>query len=229
MFDFDVNNYLNGIKIKVFGVEYDDTLPLQLKRNQFENNAIHKYNVYDYYVDTSGIYVIYKEPCYNMFSKDEETTSIYFNIKKFNYYMDNYEELILPDNVNLDDVVIPFETSFNQHKFKLYTDVLKYLMLNKDKKKTHGEIEKYTLPLTVIQPNMTDIFNVYEMKVSDEPDAFFKGITIAIKFGGRKLEQKYALNSPTRFKLFDKEYPCTSSGLKILYDAFFLEQRFTLV
>lgn len=143
--------------------------------------------------------------------------------------MDNYEKLILPDNVNLDDVVIPFETTFNQAKFKLYTDVLKYLMLNKDKKKTYGEIEKYTLPITVIQPNMTDIFNVYEMKVSDDPSALFKGITIAIKFGGRKLEQKYVLNSPTKFKLFDKEYPCTSSGLKILYDAFFLEQRFTLV
>lgn len=229
MFDFDVNNYLNGIKIKIYGIEDDDTLSLQLKCNHFGGNDIHKYNVYDYYVDTSGIYVIYKEPCYNMFSKDEETTSTYFNIKKFNYYMDNYKELILPDNVNLDDVVIPFETTFNQHKFKLYTNVLKYLMLNKDKKKTHGEIEKYTLPLTVIQPNMTDIFNVYEMKITDDPDAFFNGITIAIKFGGRKLEQQYALNSPTRFKLFDNEYPCTSSGLKILYDAFFLEQRFTLV
>lgn len=229
MFDFDVNNYLDGIKIKIIGIEYDDTISLQLKSNRFGANVIHKYNVYDYYVDTSGIYIFYKEPCYNMFSNDEETTSTYLNVKKFGFYVDNYEELILPDNVNLDDVVIPFDTTFNQTKFKLYTDVLKYLILNKDKKKTHGEIEKYTLPLTVIQPNMTDRFNVCEMKVSDEPDALFKGITIAIKIGGRKLEQKYVLNSPTRFKLFDKEYPCTSSGLKILYDAFFLEQRFTLV
>ena len=61
MFDFDVNNYLNGIKIKVFGIEYDDTLSLQLKCNKFDGDTIHKYNVYDYYVDTSGIYVIYKE------------------------------------------------------------------------------------------------------------------------------------------------------------------------
>lgn len=229
MFEFNVNNYLNGIKNAIFGIEDEDTIPLKLQCDHFSANEIHKYNICDYYITVEGIYCFYREPCYNMFSKDEVTTSTYTSIKKFNYYMNNYENLILPDDIKLDDVIIPFDTTFNTKKFKLYTDVVRYLILNKEKKKSHGEILKYTLPVTVIHPNMTDTFNVYQMNVSDKDTDLFKGLTIAIKNDGQKLELRYGFNTPVRFKLLGQEYDSSNSGMKLLYDTFFLEQRFTLV
>ena len=55
MFDFDVNNYLKEIKIKVFGIEYDDTISLQLKCNKkFACVKLNEANWVPYYWDSLG-------------------------------------------------------------------------------------------------------------------------------------------------------------------------------
>ena len=118
-------------------------------------------------------------------------------------------------------------------KKNVYYDLLKFLNRHKRQSK-HGDETFFSLPMTIISPTSTEIFNItsitlYEKNNEPRHYEWLDGMYLTVVIGSKKIDQHFDYNSPYRIKFLDKEYDTTKIACKVLKDTFELEQKLKLV
>ena len=233
--DYNFDNFVNSNNTKVYGIKDDDTFELTLLCNDDEYYLKHKFNVYDYIIVKNFVFIVYKDTCYS-FETGEPITATCCTRLPYYYFHNNgkYKDVEIPSNMNLKDAVLPTDLiPANETYYKL----IKFLVKHK-KRPIHGDVTYYSLPMAIITPMSSDIYNITHLTLHEKdaivnPGSVIRdlldGIELSIIIGDKRIEQVFNYDSPYRIKFLGKEYNMSKLACKILKDTFDLEQKLKIM
>ena len=225
--------YTGSNNIKIIGIEGDDTFKLTLLCGNSEYYLKYVFHVFDYIITASSVFIVYKDTCYSLETDEPMTTLCCAELPNYEFG-DNrkYRSIEVSDDAVLNDIILPSGIVINSEN-NVYYDLLKFL--NRHKRQTiHGDETFFSLPMTIISPTSTEIFNITSIKLYEKNNdlrhyEWLDGMYLTIVIGSKKIDQHFDYNSPYRIKFLDKEYDMTKIACKVLKDTFELEQKLKLV
>ena len=225
--------YTSPNNIKIIGIEGDDTFKLTLLCGSSEYYLKYVFHVFDYIITAGSVFIVYKDTGYSLETDEPMTTLCCAELPNYEFG-DNrkYRSIEVSDDTVLNDIILPFSIVINSEK-NVYYDLIKFL--NGHKRQTrHGDETFFSLPMTIISPTSTEIFNITSIKLYEKNNdprhyEWLDGMYLTVVIGSKKIDQHFDYNSPYRIKFLDKEYDTTKIACKVLKDTFELEQKLKLV
>lgn len=227
------DKYTSPNNIKIIGIEGDDTFKLTLICGGSEYYLKYVFHVFDYIITASSTFIMYRDTCYSMETDEPMTTACCVELPSYSFGDDKkYSAIEVSDDTVLNNIILPSGIVINSEN-KAYYDLLRFL--NAHKRPTrHGDETYFSLPMTIISPTSTEIFNITRITLyekSDKPGYYEwrDGMHLSIIVGSKTIEQCFDYNSPYRIKFLDKEYDTTKIACKVLKDTFEVEQKLKLM
>ena len=216
MYDFCSNQ-------KIYGIAGEDTFEVTLSSSSISMFAEYKFNVYDYIIMPTNVFLMYKNPSY-VLETGEPTTTILGVRFSPNGFSVKYPDIKIPENIDLESIEIPVD--FEQYKDNTYCKFVKFLSIHDQK--IHGEVLPWTTQVDIIGPVHTESFNVSSIDVLEPYKPtwnLFDALRITFDIGNKRVENIMTYSPDIKIKAYGEIYELNRSSALLLKDHYDMECR----